>query len=229
MRRARLMVLLLLVGLLALAACDRGDGDGDTGGVFTNSPRQSDPPPITISPEPVEASPTPPALPETPPPTSGAASASCVDGWTTPEAGTADHTLPLKVIRRTARFTGEPVVVDMRLFTGPESPPSDKGYIAEIRRWYVKLYAADDLTYQGRFLVESRTFGRGVAAVAPYDTAGFTSPDWIGFQWEVGDAPEVYPGLPGAWAGIPYDFVIGGEGLTIPGLPDEVRGCLAGT
>ena len=227
MRRARPLFPLLLLTVLVFAACDRGDGN--TEGAFTNEPRASDPPPITISPEPAAASPTPPALPETPPATSGAASDTCVEGWATPEASTADHTTPLKVIRRTSPFAGEPVVVDMRLFSGPESPPSDKGYIAEIRRWYVKLYAADDLTYQGRFLVEARTFGRGVAAVAPYDSAGFVSPEWIGFQWEVGAEPAAYPGLPGAWTGIPYDFVGGGEGLTIPGLPDEVRGCLDGT
>ena len=70
---------------------------------------------------------------------------------------------------------------------------------------------------------------RGVAAVAPYDTEGFASPDWIGFQHEEGSARTRYPGLPGRWAGVPYDFVEGGEGLTIPGLPEEVRGCLRGT
>jgi len=69
-----------------------------------------------------------------------------------------------------------------------------------------------------------------VAAVAPYDTSGFRSPDWTGFQWDSADTEaRAYPGLPGRWAGIPYDFVRGGAGLDIPGLPDEVRGCLGGT
>ncbi len=118
----------------------------------------------------------------------------------------------------------------MRLFVGPESPPSDKNYLEDIRRWYVRLYAADDLTYQGRFLVEERRFGTGVVAVAPYDTTGFTSPDWIGFQWDAAEtSARRYEGLPGAWRGIAYDFVEGGEGLTIPGLPDEVAGCLDAT
>ncbi len=75
----------------------------------------------------------------------------------------------------------------MRYFTGPESPPSDKGYIMTIERWYVKLYTEADLRFQGRFLVESREFGDGVAAVAPYDTEGFRSPDWSGFQWNEAD------------------------------------------
>ncbi len=123
------------------------------------------------------------------------------------------------------------MIVDIRTFVGPESPPADdKGYLQDIRRWYVKLYIEDDWAYQGRFIVEQRRFGRGVAAVAPYDTVGFGSPDWSGFQWNSAE-PEPVPrtGLPGAWAGTAYDFVRGGEGLTIPGLPEELRGCLEGT
>src|SRR5206468_1242833 len=75
-------------------------------------------------------------------------------------------------------------VVEMRTFVGPESPPSDKNYLSDIRRWYVKLFAKDDLTFQGRFLVEDRRFGRGLSAVAPYDTRGFVAPDWVGFQYQ---------------------------------------------
>jgi hypothetical protein len=115
------------------------------------------------------------------------------------------------------------------MFTGPESPPSDKGYLADVRRWYVKLYAVNEDSYQGRFLVERRMFGHGVSAAAPYDSTGFASPDWIGFQGGPGAPAEPYAGLPGLWRGIPYDFVNGGAGLTIPGLPDEVGGCLDGT
>jgi hypothetical protein len=134
---------------------------------------------------------------------------------------------PLRIIRRTVRMPREPVIVEMRYFTGPESPPSEKGYISTIERWYVKLYSEADLRFQGRFLVESRLFGDGVAAVAPYDTEGFRSPDWSGFQWNEADPePRAYPGLPGEWSGIRYDFVKGGAGLEIPGLPAEVRGCL---
>ncbi len=120
------------------------------------------------------------------------------------------------------------------MFVGPESPPSEgegaKGYLQDIRRWYVKLYADDDISYQGRFLVEQRVFGRGVSAVAPYDTEGFSSPDWTGFQFDSAEpAAKTYPGLPGRWSGVPYDFVKGGGGLTNPGLPDAVVGCMKGT
>jgi hypothetical protein len=120
--------------------------------------------------------------------------------------------------------------VEVRYFVGPESPPTDKGYLREVQRWYIKLFAPRDPAYQGRFIVESRRFGRGVVAVAPYDTAGFRSPDWVGFQWNAADTvAKGYAGLPGTWRGIPYDFVRGGAGLEIPGLPNEVRGCLEGT
>lgn len=125
---------------------------------------------------------------------------------------------------------GPLVVVDMRSFVGPESPPSPQAYLLDVERWYIQLYAKDDITFQGRFLVEARRFGRGVAAVAPYDTIGFRSPDWIGFQFQSEDTElKAYPGLPGGWSGTPYDFVRGGGGLKFSGLPDEVSGCLDGT
>lgn len=210
---------MIVATLLLLAACDGGPD------LFPNpssaSPSDSFPPTTTL------ASPTPPAVPQTPPPTSGDVSDTCVDGWRTPPVGSALARKPLRIIRRTVRLPREPVIVDMRYFTGPESPPSEKGYISTIERWYVKLYSDADLRFQGRFLVESRQFGDGVAAVAPYDTEGFRSPDWSGFQWNEADPePRAYPGLPGEWSGIRYDFVKGGAGLDIPGLPAEVRGCL---
>jgi hypothetical protein len=212
---------MIVVVLLLLAACDRGPELFPTRSPFmTSSPFPSTP---TL------ASPTPPALPQSPPPTRGLPSDHCVDGWKTPPAGSPLAARPIRIIARTVRLPGEPVIVEMRYFTGPESPPSDKGYIKTIRRWYVKLYSDTDLRFQGRFLVESRQFGDGVAAVAPYDTEGFRSPDWSGFQWNEADPePRAYPGLPGEWSGIRYDFVKGGAGIDIPGLPVEVTGCLDG-
>jgi hypothetical protein len=210
---------MIVATLLLLVACDSGSD------LFPNpsSAAPSDSFPST----PTLASPTPPGLPQKPPPTSGDASDTCVDGWRTPRVGSALALQPLRIIRRTVRMPREPVIVEMRYFTGPESPPSEKGYISTIERWYVKLYSEADLRFQGRFLVESRLFGDGVAAVAPYDTEGFRSPDWSGFQWNEADPePRAYPGLPGEWSGIRYDFVKGGAGLEIPGLPAEVRGCL---
>lgn len=179
------------------------------------------------------ASPTevaPPKPPASPPPTRGAATPSCVNGWVTPPAGSPRFTSPLGVIRRTTGVHGPLDVTDMRYFTGPESPPSDKGYLQVVERWYVRLWAERDPAFQGRFLVEARAFGRGLSAVAPYRTRGFRSPDWIGFQYDSGDRTlRAYPGLPGTWEGTPYDFVKGGEGLTIRGLPKAVAGCMDGT
>jgi hypothetical protein len=206
---------------LALVVCT-GDAESDA---------PSTTPPVTpISETGPTASPTPPALPDEPPATRGPVAADCVNGWVTPPRDSARHAEPLRVIRRVTRVKGPLEVVDLRYFEGPESPPSDKGYLLDIRRWYVKAFARDDLSFQGRFLVESREFGTGLVAVAPYDTDGFRSPDWVGFQFNSGD-PEAraYPGLPGTWAGVPYDFVNGGAGLQIPGLPDEVLGCLSTT
>jgi hypothetical protein len=227
-RLAFLLVIALTV-VVSLASCERDDDPEPPAGSFVNEPAQTDEPPVIAASDEPSASPTPPAEPVTPPETSGAPAPDCANGWVTPDEGTPERTNPIGVIRRTSRFAGDYTIVDMRMFVGPESPPSDKGYLADIRRWYVKLYALDDLAYQGRFLVEQRRFGRGVAAVAPYDSKGFASPDWIGFQWERDSEPQRYPGLPGSWAGVPYDFVEGGEGLTIPGVPDEVLGCLEGT
>jgi hypothetical protein len=148
----------------------------------------------------------------------------------TPPDGSPRHLSPLGVIRRTTGVRGPLRIVDLRYFTGPESPPTDKGYLLVVERWYLKLFAERDIAFQGRFLVEARRFGQGVAAVAPYDTSGFRSPDWVGFQFQSSDVtPVAYEGLPGEWSGIPYDFVEGGAGLTIPGLPHEVAGCLDGT
>lgn len=226
-RRLRPFLSVLVLGMLA-AACERSSEPSET---FPNEAAPtSSAPVVTAAPASATPSPTPPAVPRGELAASGPAGPGCVAGWIRPEEGTSDFTDPIGLIRKVAPFSGPYVVVDMRLFVGPESPPSEKGYLKDIRRWYVKMYAADDLTYQGRFLIEQRRFGRGVVAVAPYDTSGFASPDWVGFQYD-GSDPEraAYEGLPGEWRGTPYDFVRGGGGLTIPGLPQDVRGCLDGT
>ncbi len=222
------------VGVAALAlvasACDRDDDRAvDDPAAATSAASVSDGGSISPA-ESVAPSPTQPAVPDRAPKTRGAPSPTCVEGWRTPARNTALFTDPLGIVRRTAPVEGDFVVVDMRYFSGPESPPSDKGYILEIDRWYIKLFVESDWRYQGRFIVEARRFGRGLAAVAPYDSKGFRSPDWTGFQWDSADIEAAaYPGLPGRWQGVPYDFVAGGAGLDIAGLPDEVRGCLAGT
>jgi hypothetical protein len=227
----RRLVALMAVALIS-ASCDRDAADGSRGGMaaapssVAPTPSEAFMPSVSVAP-----SPTRPAVPHPPPKTRGAPSATCVEGWRTPPRDTPMFTDPLGIIRRTSPVDGDFVVVDMRMFVGPESPPSpDKGYLQDIRRWYIKLYVESDWSYAGRFIVESRLFGRGLAAVAPYDSTGFRSPEWTGFQWDSTDTEaRPYPGLPGRWQGIPYDFVDGGAGLDIAGLPDEVTGCLEGT
>ncbi len=221
-RRFRLAV--LPIAAVALAACG-GSGEAARSVSPTALPPVS---PTIVGPT---TSPVPPPpTPATPQPTVGPAEATCVNGWATPPRNSKSYLQPLGIIRRTTGIEGPLVVVDMRYFTGPESPPSEQGYIREVERWYVKLYAKGDPAFQGRFLVEARRFGRGVSAVASYRSHGWRSPNWIGFQWNSADTtPKAYPGLPGQWAGIPFDFVRGGGGLTIPGLPQDVAGCLNGT
>jgi hypothetical protein len=127
---------------------------------------------------------------------------------------------PLTVIRNTQGVNGLFVIAEMRYFKGPDDPhisPQE----STVRRWYVKAYLQDDPSFRGRWLIEKRSVGEGVAAVAPYDTHGFQSADWVGFEGE--GSPQQYPGLPGMWAGVPYDYVNSGN------LPPEVAGCMSGT
>lgn len=161
------------------------------------------------------------------------ATLACANGWTEP-SDPEQRELPFHVIRRTMKVDGEFDLVEMRYFEGPESPPSTKGYLQRVDRWYVK--ASLQGKFRGRWLIEERAFGSAIVAVAPFDTVGFASPDWLGFQYEGEDAPRArYPELPGKWAGIPYDFVTGRDPETgekvfrFPGLGPEVAGCLEGT
>ena len=181
MRRFTIPILACVVAA-SLVACD---GKAPAPGAAPTSSHAAPVSPVPVA-SPV-ASPTPPALPAVPPATSGPPTGTCVNGWATPASGTPPFTDPLGIIRRTTGVKGPLVVVDMRRFVGPESPPSPQGYLQAVERWYIKLYAQDDIAFQGRFLVESRTFGRGLAAVAPYDTNGFRSPDWVGFQYDSSD------------------------------------------
>ncbi len=191
-------------------------------------PRQGTPQPTRQGPSPAEA----PVDEGVEAPT---ASVACVNGWIDP-TDAEQRELPFHVIRRTMRVDGEFEVDEIRYFEGPESPPSTKGYLLRVDRWYVKASLSDDARFRGRWLIEERAFGSGVAAVAPYRSRGFASPDWVGFQYEGEDAVRVrYPGLPGKWAGRPYDFVTGRDLETgdrifnFPGLPPELAGCLEGT
>ena len=233
MRRPFLLPIAIWAAL-AVVSCDASTGATSAASTTPASTTSASSSPSATATASTLPTPTQPALPHTPPKTQGAPSATCVQGWTTPPAGSPDATDPLGIIRRSTGEKAPFEVVDMRLFVGPESPPSvgdgAKGYLQNIRRWYVKLYAPHDLAFQGRFIVEQRVFGRGLAAVAPYDTKGFRSPDWRGFQYDSADTqPRAILGLPGTWTGVEYDFVKGGEGLDLPGLPAAVVGCLRST
>ena len=107
---------------------------------------------------------------------------------------------PLGLIRRTAPVAGDFDVVDMRMFVGPESPPSvgddAKGYLQDIRRWYIKLFVPTICAIRAGSSSNSGCSVEGVAAVAPYDTEGFSSPDWSGFQYD--SAKPVAQALSGA-------------------------------
>ena len=123
-----------IVVALSLAACT-GDAEPDV------PPTPSAVTPISATGP--TASPTPPALPEEPPANRGPTAVDCVNGWVTPKRGSARYEEPLRLIRRVTGVPGRLVVVDMRTFEGPESPPSDKGYLLDVRRWYVKAFAKD--------------------------------------------------------------------------------------
>jgi hypothetical protein len=236
--RSTLLVAAAISAALLLGACH---GDAGTSASSPATAAPTTPIPTVTSPAaspfltPV-ATPTqatnvkPPPAPAKPPPTKGKRNKTCIDGWSTPPKNGTDYAEPLKILAQQIGWKGTFVVTDLRAFDGPESPPDpETGYLRLVRRWYVKGYVKQDPSLQGRFLIEKRVFGSGMSAVAPYDSKGWSSPDWVGFQYEGSAAAKAYPNLPGTWAGTPYDFVKGGQGLDIPGLPSQVVGCLSGT
>ena len=202
--------------VVALAACTADEP----------SPRAT--PPLAVSEPPAEG---------TPPPLPGRELVGdCLNGYTDLAPEDPVRAEALRVLGKAARIPAERFdVVDIRYFEGPESPPSEREYLLNVRRWYVKATVRGDESFAGRFLIEKRSFGAGVVAVARFDSIGIRSPDWVGFQLVEGAEPQPYPDLPGEWAGEPYDFVTGRDPETreevfgFPGLPLEVAGCLEGT
>jgi hypothetical protein len=152
----------------------------------------------------------------------------CVEGWSTPAAGTELYDEALDLIRGQMGVDGDFDVDEMRYFVGPDVPWIVEPHFDVVRRWYVKASLVDDPEFRGRWLLEYRDQDRrGISAVAPYDTVGYRSPDWRGFT---GDGPpRTIPGLPGEWPGIDYDFVTGEGDSGNAGLPAEVQGCIADT
>jgi hypothetical protein len=217
-----------LVVLLALIAGGAVSALVLTRGTGTPTPSPSLTPSLSpsLSPSP-SPSPKKSTSPSTQPSTGptivpGSITSDCVNGYLVPLRNTSLRFEPLNVIRDTQGISGSSlfVIAEMRYFTGPDNPnvqPQDQ----TVHRWYVKAYLQNNPSFKGRWLIEKRSVGEGVVAVAPYDTHGFNSPDWVGFEGE--GNPQQYSGLPGSWAGVPYDYVNSGN------LPPQVVGCLSGT
>lgn len=155
--------------------------------------------------------------------------ARCRGGFSRPRPGSERYRQGVALVQRFMRVRGDLEVEEMRYFEGPESPPSEQGYLQVVKRWYVKGRLADRPSFRARWLAEERIFGAGVVAVAPFGTEGFRSPEWVGFQYESTAEREPHLGLPGRYQGSAYDFVTGGDVYKFPGLPLEVAGCLDGT
>jgi hypothetical protein len=210
-----------MIGTAGLTGCGDSDDEADETTTTTSSEEST-----TSSSAPTSA-PTATGAPTTEA-ASGEAGPGCVNGWTTPEPGTAQRQEPLDLICEQMGITGEFEVVEMRYFTGPEVPWILEPRPEVVERWYVKAALVDDPSFEARWIVEARDEAvRGIAAAAPVDSAGYQSPDWMGF---VGDgAPQPVPGLPGQWQGSPYDFVTGEDDGGNPGLPEENERCLDGS
>jgi hypothetical protein len=206
--------------VLALAACSKQGG-----------PTAPQPSPIATTP----VASTPAAAPPTTPTATVASAASataralrsqgpiqgCANGWKEPAPGTALRAKPLDLLRATQGFSGTFQVVDLRYFTGPDDAnlAADSKQKKPVERWYGKVVYLADPSFKIRFIAVRREVGEGVAAIAAYGTTNFTGKDWYGFDGEGGKS--AYPGLPGLWPGMPYDYAAAHE------LPDEVIGCLA--
>jgi hypothetical protein len=147
---------------------------------------------------------------------SGEATASCVKGWTTPARGSRLRKAALDMIRETEdeRF----VVLEMRYFVGPEDaevigPPR------EVERWYVKARSLSSPERRQRWLVRRAPVGRGVDAVAPFDSTGYGPK-----TWRRPDAQN--EGLSDPFQRPCHQDAPGDKCM---GLPGQVLGCLAGT
>jgi hypothetical protein len=182
----------------------------------------------TPTPLPATATPATPTLEPTPSAqAAGSPSAHCVDGWVSPPPDSSTYQEGVAILDGAMGVEGPWQLAEMRYFTGPDVPWIDPGYPV-VERWYIKASLVDDPGYRARWLIEKRTDTiEGVSAVAPYDSLGYRSPDWTGFEGE--GPPTTYVGLPGEWSGIAFDFVTGAGDSGQPGLPDQVVGCLKST
>jgi hypothetical protein len=144
-------------------------------------------------------------------PKKGAASATCVNGWTEPASSSDDFwKQAVAALQQNQGGTGY-TVKSVRYFAGPLA----SGGIGAI--YYLKLSGSG---FAGRVLLVSGG-GAAQAAAAPFATTGWKAGDWKGFRGQT--AAAAYPGLPGKWSGPEYDAVTGGL------LSASVAGCMQGT
>ena len=150
------------------------------------------------------------------PSTPGGASATCVNGWTTPERGSAlrGAVLDMMRVRPGERF----VVEEMRYVVGPEDAEV-LGLHGDVERWYVKATTETEPKRRQRWLVRRAKIGSGIDAIAPFESTGY-GPG----IWRRPDASD--PSLAD-----PFERPCQGSkpGEKCMGLPREVLGCLAGT
>jgi hypothetical protein len=147
---------------------------------------------------------------------SGEPTASCVKGWITPARGSRLRKAALDMIRETEdeRF----VVLEMRYFAGPEDAEV-LGPPREVERWYVKARSLSNPERRQRWLVRRAPVGRGVDAVAPFDSTGYGPKTWR--------RPDAqHEGLSDPFQRPCHQDAPGDKCM---GLPGQVLGCLAGT
>jgi hypothetical protein len=217
---ALIVVLVLIAGAASAYVLTRGNGKTTAG---PSAPLPTTPQPgasPSVSPTPNTTTPQTAAPVAGPTIVPGSITSNCINGYLVPLRNTSLRFEPLTIIRNTQGVDGLFVIAEMRYFKGPDDPHLDP-QDPSVARWYVKAYLQNNPSFRGRWLVEKRSVGEGIVAVAPYDTHGFQSADWLGFEGE-GD-PQPYPGLPGTWAGVSYDYVASGN------LPPQVVGCMYGT
>lgn len=146
----------------------------------------------------------------------GAASSSCVNGWSSPPVGSPLRKAALDMMRASPdeRF----VVTEIRYFVGPEDAEVI-GPRREVERWYVKAFVVTDPKRRQRWLVRRAAIGSGVDAVAPYDSRGYGPGTWR--RVDATDESVADPFERPCNAAAP--------GEKCMGLPREVLGCLEGT
>lgn len=146
----------------------------------------------------------------------GSPSPNCVNGWTTPERGSAlrSAVLDMMRVRPGERF----VVDDMRYFVGPEDAEV-LGARGDVERWYVKASTDTEPRRRQRWLVRRAIVGSGVDAVAPFDSSGYGAATWR--RPDAGDESVADPFQRPCQGTQPGDKCMG--------LPREVLGCLSGT